>query len=81
MVNQTEKAQAFKALHDNNKTFVIPNPWDAGSARLLEGLGFKALANYAIASTITAANQISESGSFDWVGNTTPGGVVKKLFA
>ena len=44
MVDQAEKAQAFKTLHDNEETFVIPNPWDAGSARLLEGLGFKALA-------------------------------------
>lgn len=44
MVDQAGKAQVFKALHENDETFVIPNPWDAGSARLLEGLGFKALA-------------------------------------
>src|SRR5271155_4304916 len=39
-----EKAAAFHALHDEPGTFIIPNPWDAGTARLLAGLGFKALA-------------------------------------
>ena len=39
----TEKAEAFRALHAG-EPFVIPNPWDAGSARVLEALGFKALA-------------------------------------
>jgi 2-methylisocitrate lyase-like PEP mutase family enzyme len=38
-----EQAEAFQALHVG-EPFVIPNPWDAGSARLLEGLGFRALA-------------------------------------
>src|SRR5207245_4332198 len=37
------KARAFRALHAG-EPFVIPNPWDAGSARVLEALGFKALA-------------------------------------
>jgi 2-methylisocitrate lyase-like PEP mutase family enzyme len=40
---QREKAETFSALHAG-EPFVIPNPWDAGSARVLEGLGFKALA-------------------------------------
>lgn len=44
MISQKEKAQSFKALHENNETFIIPNPWDAGSACLLQALGFKALA-------------------------------------
>ncbi len=35
---------AFRALHQPGAPFVMPNPWDAGSARILEGLGFKALA-------------------------------------
>jgi len=43
-MNSNEKAGAFRALHEAGKPFVIPNPWDAGSARMLEGLGFKALA-------------------------------------
>jgi 2-methylisocitrate lyase-like PEP mutase family enzyme len=42
-VIQNEKAARFRALH-NAGTFVIPNPWDTGSARILAGLGFQALA-------------------------------------
>ena len=37
------RRRAFRALHDSD-CFVIPNPWDAGSVRYLESLGFKALA-------------------------------------
>ena len=40
---QQEKGAAFRALHDG-PAFLIPNPWDAGSARVLAALGFKALA-------------------------------------
>src|SRR6478672_13906269 len=40
---QEERATRFEALHAG-EPFVIPNPWDAGSARVLEGLGFEALA-------------------------------------
>jgi 2-methylisocitrate lyase-like PEP mutase family enzyme len=43
-MNQSEKAQTFRALHEMSKTFVIANAWDAGSARILTALGFKALA-------------------------------------
>ncbi|MBC8036275.1 MAG: isocitrate lyase/phosphoenolpyruvate mutase family protein [Rhizobiales bacterium] len=43
-MSQKEKAIAFQALHAKPGIFVIPNPWDAGSARLLEHLGFAALA-------------------------------------
>jgi 2-methylisocitrate lyase-like PEP mutase family enzyme len=42
-LTQAEKAERFRALHAG-EPFVIPNPWDAGSARLLAGLGFEALA-------------------------------------
>jgi 2-methylisocitrate lyase-like PEP mutase family enzyme len=42
-VNQTEKARAFKALHDGPGLFVIPNPWDGASAKILAAQGFKAL--------------------------------------
>ncbi len=44
MVSQLDKCIAFKELHEGDECFFIPNPWDAGSARLLEGMGFKALA-------------------------------------
>jgi 2-methylisocitrate lyase-like PEP mutase family enzyme len=49
-VTQTEKAVRFRALHDGPGAFVIPNPWDAGSARILAGLGFQALATSSAAS-------------------------------
>src|SRR6476659_9407635 len=42
-MNQHEKGERFRALHEGDP-FVIPNPWDAGSARVLEALGFEALA-------------------------------------
>ncbi|MBL0900718.1 MAG: isocitrate lyase/phosphoenolpyruvate mutase family protein, partial [Reyranella sp.] len=43
-VSQADKARKFRALHEAPGAFVIPNPWDAGSARVLAGLGFEALA-------------------------------------
>lgn len=43
-VSQADKAAKFRALHEKPGAFVIPNPWDGGSARLLQGLGFEALA-------------------------------------
>jgi 2-methylisocitrate lyase-like PEP mutase family enzyme len=43
-MNQREKAERFQALHKGPAAFVIPNPWDGGSARILAGLGFQALA-------------------------------------
>jgi 2-methylisocitrate lyase-like PEP mutase family enzyme len=42
-MNQAEKAARFKALHEGPDLFVIPNPWDAVSAKLLASMGFKAL--------------------------------------
>lgn len=44
MPTQAEKAAAFRALHERLGAFIIPNPWDAGTARLLASLGFEALA-------------------------------------
>lgn len=43
-LTQFEKGQIFRALHERDTAFIIPNPWDAGTARLLEHLGFSALA-------------------------------------
>jgi len=40
---QAEKGERFRALHARPGAFVIPNPWDAGTARILAGLGFEAL--------------------------------------
>ena len=44
MSTQAEKGQVFRALHERDGAFIIPNPWDAGTARLLAHLGFEALA-------------------------------------
>ncbi len=49
-VRQKEKAARFRALHDGPGAFLIANPWDVGSARLLCGLGFPALATSSAAS-------------------------------
>ncbi len=45
MSTQTEKGKAFRALHQRDHAFIIPNPWDIGTARLLAHLGFEALAS------------------------------------
>lgn len=42
--SQAEKAARFRALHEVPRVFVMPNPWDPGSARVLANLGFEALA-------------------------------------
>jgi 2-methylisocitrate lyase-like PEP mutase family enzyme len=44
MGSQASKAAAFRALHERPGAFIIPNPWDAGTAKLLASLGFEALA-------------------------------------
>lgn len=44
MRSQAEKGRVFASLHEQPGCFVIPNPWDAGSARILAGAGFRALA-------------------------------------
>ena len=44
MPTQSQKATAFRALHERDGAFIIPNPWDIGTARLLAHLGFEALA-------------------------------------
>jgi 2-methylisocitrate lyase-like PEP mutase family enzyme len=41
---QAEKGTAFRAMHQRKRAFIIPNPWDVGTARLLQYLGFEALA-------------------------------------
>jgi 2-methylisocitrate lyase-like PEP mutase family enzyme len=44
MPTQAEKGTAFRALHQRDRAFIIPNPWDIGSARLLAHMGFEAVA-------------------------------------
>lgn len=44
MRTQDEKAEVFRALHEREGAFIVPNPWDAGTARMLAHMGFEALA-------------------------------------
>jgi 2-methylisocitrate lyase-like PEP mutase family enzyme len=57
MRTQGEKAAAFRALHQRPGSFIIPNPWDAGTARLLASLGFEALAT----TSLGLANMLGQS--------------------
>ena len=59
MRSQTEKAAAFRALHERPGAFIIPNPWDAGTAKLLAGLGFEALAT----TSLGLANRLGRADS------------------
>ena len=56
---QAERGERFRALHEG-RPFVIPNPWDAGSARVLEGLGFEALATTSSALAFTLGRSDGE---------------------
>ncbi len=56
-ISQGEKAARFRTLHDGPGSFVIPNPWDVGSARILVGLGFQALATSSAASACSAGKK------------------------
>jgi 2-methylisocitrate lyase-like PEP mutase family enzyme len=57
MRTQLEKAELFRSLHQRPGAFMIPNPWDAGTAKLLAGLGFEALAttSLGLANTLGSA--------------------------
>ena len=57
---QHEKAARFRNLHQGPGAFVIPNPWDVGSARVLAGLGFQALATSSAASACAAGKRDGE---------------------
>ena len=63
--DQAERFRRFKALHERPGIFVIPNPWDAGSARILAGLGFEALAT-------TSAGLAFSVGKLDSAGGLEP---------
>ena len=57
MRSQMEKAESFRALHTRPGAFIIPNPWDAGTAKLLAAMGFEALAttSLGLANTLGSA--------------------------
>lgn len=58
--SQHEKANRFRALHRAPGVFVIPNPWDGASARVLAALGFQALATSSSASAATLGRRDGE---------------------
>jgi 2-methylisocitrate lyase-like PEP mutase family enzyme len=72
MPTQADLAYTFHALHGGPTAFLIPNPWDAGTARLLASLGFRALAT-------TSAGQAFALGHPD--GSTTRDAVVSHVAA
>jgi len=57
MKTQADKAQAFQALHERPDAFIIPNPWDAGSARILASFGFEALATTSAGAAFSAGRR------------------------
>ncbi len=59
-MSQEQKAEAFRDLHSGD-AFVIPNPWDAGSARVLASLGFQALASTSSGFAYTLGRQDGEA--------------------
>ncbi|RXG95935.1 isocitrate lyase/PEP mutase family protein [Bradyrhizobium zhanjiangense] len=58
MTSQLDKATAFRALHERPGAFIIPNPWDAGTAKLLAAMGFEALAT----TSLGVANMLGSGG-------------------
>lgn len=62
MQTQAEKGTIFRALHDRERAFVIPNPWDAGTARLLAQFGFEALATTSAGHAFSLGRQDSTLG-------------------
>jgi 2-methylisocitrate lyase-like PEP mutase family enzyme len=62
MLTQAEKGAAFHALHERDKAFIIPNPWDIGSARLLAHIGFEALATTSAGYAFSAGQPDSTIG-------------------
>ena len=44
MLTQKEKGMVFRVLHERDRAFIIPNPWDIGTSRLLAKVGYEALA-------------------------------------
>lgn len=62
MLTQAEKGSAFRALHERAGAFIIPNPWDAGTARLLAQLGFEAMATTSAGYAFSVGRQDSTIG-------------------
>lgn len=62
MTDQNTRFQRFRALHHTGSAFVMPNPWDAGSARVLASMGFEALATTSAGYAFAAGKRDSAAG-------------------
>ncbi|MEZ4495848.1 MAG: isocitrate lyase/phosphoenolpyruvate mutase family protein [Thermomicrobiales bacterium] len=69
-MSRDEKLARFRELHERPGVFVIPNPWDAGSARILTALGFEALAT-------TSGGYAFSIGGRDEIGELSRDGVLE----
>ncbi|MCP3465212.1 oxaloacetate decarboxylase [Bradyrhizobium sp. CCGUVB23] len=66
MTSQLEKAKTFRALHERPGAFIIPNPWDAGTAKLLAAMGFEALATTSLGlANMLGSSTVSLDGILD----------------
>jgi 2-methylisocitrate lyase-like PEP mutase family enzyme len=57
-----EKAETLRALHRRGRAFIIPNPWDAGTARLLTAMGFEALATTSVGLAFARGERLGAQG-------------------
>ena len=71
MRTQAEKGTIFRALHEQENAFVIPNPWDAGTARLLAHLGFAALATTSAGHAFSLGRQDNTLGRDETMAHCT----------
>lgn len=62
MPTQREKAETLRALHQRGRAFIIPNPWDAGTARLLTAMGFEALATTSVGLAFARGERLGVQG-------------------
>lgn len=61
-MTRDRKYAAFRALHERSGVFVIPNPWNAGTARILTALGFEALATTSAGYALAVGRRDSAAG-------------------
>ena len=75
MPDHQDKFRTFSQLHQGPGAFVIPNPWDAGSAKLLTSLGFQALATTSAGFAFSKGLRDSAAalGRDDTLANAAPG--------
>jgi 2-methylisocitrate lyase-like PEP mutase family enzyme len=71
MATQQEKGAAFRALHEGVAAFIVPNPWDTGSARMLAQMGFKALATTSAGFALSAGRPDGAMNRDETLGHAT----------